>query len=147
VKGRNDKNGHHKGKLTGLKAEERALGALLAGLGFKMEQPPELRGRIWHKWIAMSLFTPVYAALAYRHCQSLGSNFEETVFLQDVIHWRKDSAPFCPTTVVFDLTNHTIGETCPSWDLWIIQKWEQSIRDQRFPLTLRAKYHQARQIM
>jgi hypothetical protein len=130
-------------KLEALASE---LVGLLEALPLDMGPPPELKGSTWRGWIPLSVFTPVYAALASQYPDKLGDEFCKQSFSHEVKAWKKCAKLFCPSVVVFDLTHHIIGETRPNWPnaARLIREWEQGVCDQRFTSLLRQNFEGVR---
>jgi hypothetical protein len=115
-------------------------------LGLYTERTQASPGLVWRNWIAISIFTPVYAALAAR--QTPGKNFYECLSDNTILQWNYHSRLYRPNTVVFDLSHSLIGETRCRWpkckDNDVLDVWEQELHDQRFSLHIRSIYTASR---
>jgi hypothetical protein len=100
------------------------------------------------KWIAMTIFTPVWAALTTK-CRP-GPKFLEAIRKTEkdsqVQEWIEASENFAPTVVVFDLTESIIGESGAFWNYKdMMRTWEIDLRSKRFPESIKALFTAAQE--
>jgi hypothetical protein len=146
--GKNRKS--HKEELSKLRKAGENIKRLLTDFQLEMDNPPERSGSTWHNWITMSIFKPVYTALASKRYDKLGPAFNtQTPELQALGTWRMNSETFSPAAVCFDLTNNLIGDSCTTCPLKVPlpRQWERRLWDQRYPPLLLKKYKDARDEM
>jgi hypothetical protein len=92
------------------------------------------------KWIAMTIFPPVWAALTtrYRLRRRLGKEVKKD---SEIVRWHMQSQPFLPAAVVLDLDGSFIGESTTRWGkLKLMRDWEIDLRNARFPDFIKKRF-------
>jgi hypothetical protein len=85
------------------------------------------------KWVAMTIFTPVWAALSRRYRLN-GRLAKKAKKDPEVRCWKAQLEDFAPASVVFNLTDSIIGESAARWrKLPLMRDWEIDLRNARFP--------------
>jgi hypothetical protein len=90
-------------------------------------------------WVAASIFSPVFAALAsLKHFWLNGALTETATDNEKIKSWRKTCKNFLPQVATFDKSYCLVGESQPYWpNVKSLQQWEQALRDARFSSSIR----------